>query len=218
MTIEFYHTSGGPFAWRCLLALETKQLSYTPRLMNLSKQEHKTAAFLALNPRGTLPVLTDGATVVRESGAILFYLDRAYPQPPLLGRNAREAARVMQEMCEQASYLEGPLKAILGPLIFGQGDKLAGVPAAVAALESEFKTLNARLQGDAWLAGDTMTMADINLYPFLPSLERALSKPEAAQFQLKLTPIAGVFPGIARWMGAVEAMPGFARTKPHEGH
>ena len=214
MTIEFYYTSGGPFAWRCLLALEAKRLAYTPRLMNLANQDHRTPAFLALNPRGTLPVLRDGSIVVRESQAILFYLDRAYPQPELFGRSAGEAARVMQEICEQGSYLEGPLKAVLGPLMFGLEDKLAGVPAAVTALEGEFKTLDARLAREPWLAGETMTMADINLYPFLPSLERALGKPEAAGLGAKLTPVADRFPGIARWMKAVEAMPGYQRTTP----
>ena len=215
MTIDFFYSSGGPFAWRCLLALEAKRLAYTPHLFDLAKQDNRKPEFLALSPRGTLPVLRDGSTVVRESQAILFYLDRAYPEPPLFGRNAREAAQVMQDICEQASYLEGPLRAILGPLIFGQGaDKLAGIPTAAATLDTELQKLDARLAQEPWLAGPALSAADLNLYPFLPSLERALRQPQGAPFALKLTPIAGAYPGIARWMRAVEAMPGFERTKP----
>ena len=214
MTIDFYYSSGGPFAWRCLLALEAKQIAYTPHLFDLSKQDHRKPEFLAINPRGTLPVLRDGAIVVRESLAILFYLDRAYPKTPLFGRNAAEAACVMQEICEQASYLEGSLRGILGPLLFGQADKLGGVPDAAAALEPELKTLDARLGREPWLAGDALSAADINLYPFLPSLERALLKPQAAQFNLSLTPITDNYPGIARWMRSIEALPGYGNTKP----
>ena len=214
MTIELYYTSGGPFAWRCLLALEAKQLAFTPQLLDVSKLEHKTPAMLALNPRGTLPVLKDGPVVVRESQAILTYLDRAYPATPLFGRNAAEAARVMQEICEQASYLEGPLKAILGPLLFGQTDKLALIPAAALSLTTELKLLDAQLAREPWLAGAALSAADINLYPFLPSLERALRQPQAAQFDLKLTPVAEVYPNMSRWMRAIEALPGFERTKP----
>ena len=214
MTIDFYYSSGGPFAWRCLLALEAKQIAYTPHLFDLSKQDHRKPEFLAINPRGTLPVLRDGAIVVRESLAILFYLDRAYPKTPLFGTNAAESARVMQEICEQASYLEGSLRGILGPLLFGQADKLGGVPDAAAALEPELKTLDARLGREPWLAGDALSAADINLYPFLPSLERALLKPQAAQFNLSLTPITDNYPGIARWMRSIEALPGYGNTKP----
>ena len=214
MTIDFYYSSGGPFAWRCLLALEAKQIAYTPHLFDLSKQDHRKPEFLAINPRGTLPVLRDVSIVVRESLAILFYLDRAYPKTPLFGRDAAEAARVMQEICEQASYLEGSLRGILGPLLFGQADKLGGVPDAAAALEPELKTLDARLGREPWLAGDALSAADINLYPFLPSLERALLKPQAAQFKLSLTPITDNYPGIARWMRSIEALPGYGNTKP----
>ena len=180
--IDFYYTSGGPFAWRCLIALEAKQLPFTPHLLDVGKHEHKTPEMLALNPRGTLPVLKDGPVVVRESQAILTYLDRAYPTPQLFGRNAAQAARVMQEICEQASYVEGPLKAILGPLMFGQTDKLANVPAAAVNLNAELEKLDAQLAREPWLAGATLSAADINLYPFLPSLEHALRSPEAVQF------------------------------------
>ena len=120
MAIDFYYTSGGPFAWRCLLALEAKALAYTPHLVDMTKQENRTPEFLVLNSRGTLPVLTEGPIVVRESQAIMFYLDRAHPARPLYGETPAEAARVMQEICEQASYLEGPLRAIIGPLLFAQ--------------------------------------------------------------------------------------------------
>ena len=79
----FYYASGGPFAWRCLLALEAKALAYTPHLVDLSKHENRTPEFLALNARGTLPVLREGLTAVRESQAIMFYLECAHPAPPL---------------------------------------------------------------------------------------------------------------------------------------
>jgi glutathione S-transferase len=215
MSIDFYYTSGGPFAWRCLLALEAKALAYTPHLVDMSKQENRTPEFLALNPRGTLPVLTEGPIVVRESQAIMFYLDRAHPARPLYGETPAEAARVMQEICEQASYLEGPLRAIIGPLLFAQnGGDLTNVAKAISPLRDELQALDGRLGSECWIGGETLSAADLNLYPFLASLERALLQPAAAQLDLELTPIANRLPRIGRWMSAIQALPGYQRTKP----
>jgi len=215
MAIDFYYTSGGPFAWRCLLALEAKALAYTPHLVDLSKQENRTPDFLALNPRGTLPVLREGAIVVRESQAIMFYLDFAYPAPSLYGETPAEAARVMQEICEQASYLEGPLRAIIGPLLFPRdGDRLTSVELAAPALHDGLQALDRRLDGECWLAGEKLSAADLNLYPLLALYERALLQPAAAQLDLERAPIPDRFPGIGRWMRAVRALPGYERTRP----
>jgi glutathione S-transferase len=215
MTIDFYYTSGGPYAWRCLLALEAKALVYRSHLVDLSKHENRTPEFLALNTRGTLPVLKEGPIVVRESQAITFYLDCAHPATPLYGETPAEAARVMQEICEQASFLEGPLRAIIGPLLFGQN---AGEPAnvvqAASPLRDELQALNGRLLQEAWIAGEKLSAADLNLYPFLASLERALRQPAAALLNLELTPIADHFPSIGHWMCAIQTLPGYERTKP----
>ena len=215
MAIDFYYTSGGPFAWRCLLALEAKNLVYTPHLVDLSKHENCTPQFRALNARGTLPVLKEGPIVVRESQAIMFYLDRAHPETPLYGDTPAEAARVMQEICEQSSYLEGPLRAIIGPLLFAQnGGELTNVAPAVSSLCDELLALDRRLCRERWLASEKLSAADLNLYPFLASLERALLQPAAAQLDLDRTPIADRFPGIGRWMRAIRALRGYERTKP----
>ena len=93
MAIEVYWGSGSPFAWRVLLALEHKRLPYVSHLLQFSKQEHKSPQMLALNPRGRVPVLKDGDYVCFESLAILYYLDRKYPEPPIFGRTPEEARR-----------------------------------------------------------------------------------------------------------------------------
>jgi len=42
--------------------------------IDLTKGEHRTPEFLALNPYGRVPVLTDGTVTLWESHAILAYL------------------------------------------------------------------------------------------------------------------------------------------------
>ena len=94
MALEIFWFSGSGFAWRAVLAAELKGVPYTSRLIEASAGDHRAPEFLAMNPRGKVPVLRDGDVVVTESMAILAYLDRRFPEPPLFGRTAEETARI----------------------------------------------------------------------------------------------------------------------------
>ena len=213
MTIQFYYTNGGPFAWRCLLALAIKQVEYIPVILDLSRGDTRTAEFLQLNPRGTLPVLRDGEIVVRESQAIVYYLDRAYPEPALYGRTPAEAARIMQEICEQGSYLEAHLRKVVGQLLFKAGDA-SGIADVVEPLLNELELLNSQLGNTVWIAGNEISAADLNIYPFLASLERALLQPAAANLKLRFQQNDARFSNISRWMRAVQELAGYTETVP----
>ena len=113
--LEIYWGSGSPFAWRVLLALEIKRIPYASKLIEFSKQQHKAPEFLALNPRGKVPTIRDGDFVLWESLAILAYLDRKVPEPPLFGRTPEDTGRVWRAISEVVSYLEPPGYQIAGP-------------------------------------------------------------------------------------------------------
>ncbi|MEK7245525.1 MAG: glutathione S-transferase N-terminal domain-containing protein, partial [Pseudomonadota bacterium] len=119
MTIEVYWGSGSPYAWRVLLTLEAKKIAYVSRLIEFSKEEHKTPDYLALNPRGKVPTLKDGDYVLSESIAIIAYLDRMRPEPPLFGRSAEETGRVWKAISDSMSYLEPAVGRVVVPIFFG---------------------------------------------------------------------------------------------------
>ena len=56
---------------RVRLFLSLLGLDYRERTINLATGEHRRAEFLALNPLGQVPVLTDGDRVLRDSHAIV---------------------------------------------------------------------------------------------------------------------------------------------------
>jgi glutathione S-transferase len=215
MAIEVFWGSGSPFSWRVLLALEVKGLAYQGKLLEFSKQEHKSPAFLALNPRGQVPVLRDGEVVVYESLAILAYLDRQYPDPPLFGRSPAEAARVWQSVVECVGYLDGPADRFIVPIYFGRvAEKEAEIRAALPTISAELGRLEAGLQIRPFVALETLSAADLTVYPLVRSLLRAADKPAAAVFDHGLTPVAERYPRIAAWMTRIEALPGYDRTYP----
>ena len=104
MTLEVIWGSGSPFAWRVLLTLEVKGLGYELRLIQFSREEQRSPEHLALNPRGKVPVLRDGDYVLSESLAIMAYLDRKHPEPPLFGRSAEEKGLIWKAISECDNY------------------------------------------------------------------------------------------------------------------
>ena len=81
-------------AFRMRIALRCKGLAYDSHPVSLPKDEHKLAAYLALNPQGLVPALEDEGKLYVQSLAMMEYLEEKYPQPPLLPVAAEDRAYV----------------------------------------------------------------------------------------------------------------------------
>ena len=215
MAIELYWGSGSPFAWRVMLTLEVKGLAYQSKLLEFSKGEHKTPAYLQLNPRGKVPTLKDGDFVVYESLAIMSYLDRKYPSPPLFGNSAEETALIWQAISECESYFTSAGDKVVRPLFFGKGlDKVDEIQQAAETIRHELRTLDHRLASSNWLVGHSLSAADIAIFPMIQLILRAASKDAAQPFNLQWLPLATYYPNLAKWVGRIEALPNYQRTYP----
>ena len=213
--LELYWGSGSPYAWRVMLALEIKQIPYTSHLIEFSKKQHKEPAFLALNPRGKVPVIKDGDFALSESLAILAYLDRKVSEPPLFGRTAQETGRIWRSISETTNYLEEPSIAVVGPLFFNKSaEKADEIRAALPPLHDELKLMETALSRSRWLAGDAISAADIVAHPAIESLLRAAGKDAAKAFDLNLLPLERHYQSIAAWRERIRALPGYERTYP----
>jgi glutathione S-transferase len=215
MAIELYWGSGSPFAWRVMLALEVKGLKYESKLLEFSKGDNKTPAYLKLNPRGKVPTLKDGDFVIYESLAIMSYLDRKYPAPPLFGKTPEETGLIWRTLAECESYIVSAGDKVVRPIFFGKGlDKVEEIQKAAQTLRDELKMIDDRLAGSHWLVGDTVSAADIGVFPLVQLLLRAASKEAAQPLHLGLLPFAAAFPNVARWVERIEALPNYQRTYP----
>ena len=189
MAIDVYWGSGSPYSWRVLLALEHKRLAYTSHVLQFSKQEHKSPQMLALNFRGRVPVLKDGDYVVFESLAVLYYLDQKYPEPPLFGRTPEEAGVIMRVICEYQAYTEEHLMKIVNAYFLRpqavKHDELADSMHVVA---SEARSIEARLAKSDWVVGETLTAADIVIFPgSADAAARASANPQARELSVALS-------------------------------
>lgn len=81
-------------AWRVRLALHFKGIAHEQVAVNLLQGGQRSAAHLALNPQGLVPVLETGGAVLTQSLAIIEYLEEIHPDPPLLPADALGRSQV----------------------------------------------------------------------------------------------------------------------------
>jgi glutathione S-transferase len=214
MTIEVIWGSGSPYAWRVLLTLEVKGLSYESRLIQFSRGDHRSPEHLALNPRGKVPVLRDGDYVLSESLAIMAYLDRKHSAPPIFGRSAQETGLIWKSISEFESYVWPLAERIVVPAFGIRSLDPADVQAAARELHGELGRMEQAVSARGWLAVEELSAADLAVYPFVEGLLRAAGKEAVRPMDLGFLPLAERYPGLEDWRQRVAALPGYARTYP----
>jgi len=118
---------------------------------------------LAIHPLGKSPVITDGETVVHESGAIIDYLVRRHGA----GRLQPDPASADYDIYVQwLHYAEGSamlplmLKLYTGRL----GDAAAPLnPRIESEIANHLGYVDAALAGRSWLLGETFSAADVQM-------------------------------------------------------
>ena len=82
-------------AYRVRIGLNLKGLPYEIVPIHLLRDggEQRTQAYRSINPQGLVPVLQHGNRQLRQSLAILEYLDETWPSNPLLPATARSRQR-----------------------------------------------------------------------------------------------------------------------------
>ena len=83
-------------AYRVRIALNLKGLDYQLAPVHLLRDggEQHGAAFRRVNPQGLVPTLQHGQRLIRQSMAIIEYLDESFADHPLVPATARERAHV----------------------------------------------------------------------------------------------------------------------------
>ena len=174
------------------LAYRTSTVTYPP-----------SAAYLALNPLGTVPFLEDdGGVAIAESVAMMLYLAERYGPTPLLPAKSDPAfARVLQ----LTVFGEATLGAGMNPLMmakFGAPDA-DKINWSVRALETRVGEavgmLAAALHRTPYLAGETFTLADISVSTALDMWKGALGKP--------------VPDALMPWRERIQARPAYQRAQ-----
>jgi glutathione S-transferase len=185
MTIILY---GSPFSQPTRVVhwfLMSNNIPFKFQLIDVTKGEHRTPEFLAMNPHHTVPVLrdTDGSTIF-ESQAIMYYLrerygDKANLFPGILGGDLKHRTRMAQFLSWYPAGLRGALAGFLYPVVIGPAFMKAPVPDATVQASLYNKAVDAiRVINDHWvqdgfIAGFKPTIADFQCYSELQQMTMA---------------------------------------------
>jgi glutathione S-transferase len=161
--------------------------------VDLLTAEHKSPAFLALNPFGQLPVIEDGEQVIADSNAILVYLAMTYDASrQWLPRDAVGAARVQRWLSVAAGQLAyGPAVARVA-VVFGRPVEQAPRDAAARL----FRLIEDQLATQDFIAAAHPTIAGLALYAYTA---------HAPEGGVSLAP----YPRLRGWLARIEALPRF---------
>jgi glutathione S-transferase len=210
--MKFYDCATAPSPRRVRVYIAEKGLADRIETVEIDLRggAHMTAEFRAINPNCTVPAIEadDGTRFVSTQGCWR-YLEAAFPEPPLMGRNPAEIGRVAD--LEWWADTEGFMavaealrngaprmkdRALVGPVNYAQIPELA--ERGRQRVPRFFQRLDELLEGREFLAGDYFSVADIT----------ALCVVDFAGW-LKLT-LSEEAKNARRWYAAVSARPSVA--------
>ena len=92
-SVKLYSFWRSSACYRVRIALNLKRVAFETAPVHLANNEQHEAAFKEINPQEIIPVLMHGGRVLRQSLAIMEYLDESWPENPLLPSVARDRQR-----------------------------------------------------------------------------------------------------------------------------
>jgi glutathione S-transferase len=207
MAVTFYYGSGSPYAWKVWLVLEHKAIPYELKLLSFDRGDTKAPAFRALNPRGTVPTITDGAMTLWESNAIVEYLEERYREKPLLPADLAARAKVRRIMAEADNYLAPAVGKLFDATLYAKEPVSAAALAEVhSQLIQELERYDALLTGD-YLAGP-LSLADFAVFSHARLVRRIDDRQPKNGLGDRMPK------KLAAWMKRIEALPYYAKTVP----
>lgn len=138
-------------------------------VVDLMKGEHKTPEYRAIAPNGRTPaLLLDDGSSLCETTAICRYIESLHPEPPLMGRDGLEQARI--EMYDRMMELELMMPMAMTfrhthPAMEALEDQVPeyGEKQRVVA-EKRMKRLDRELADRPYIAGASFSIADITAW------------------------------------------------------
>ncbi len=186
-------------SYKVRLALAFLGIPYDVVEIDILRGESRTPDFLAMNPRGQVPLLEIGEKhYLAESNAILWYLAI---NTPLVPESAIERAEALQWMFFEQHALEPSVGAAYFWLALVRGGRDLQMHALEDWMERGYGALNmieAHLKAHDYFASGHLTVADIAMYGYTHVAEQC-------DFSLR------EFPAIRDWLKRVESQPRFVR-------
>lgn len=204
-----YGPAYSTYARTARLTLEEKGADYDLVPVDILKGEHKAPEHLARNPFGPVPAFAHDGITLYETSAIIRYIDRVMPGPPLQPTDAKAEARMNQTIGIIDSFAYQPIvwglfvQRVLNPQMGGTTDE-AKVEAALPAARLCLAELERLIAADRFVAGPEISLGDLFLAPVIAYLAQTPGGDE----------LMAPHDGLRRWWGHMASRPSMAATAP----
>lgn len=169
MALKLYYHPLASFCHKVLIALYEKGIAFTPVIVNFGNPD-SAAAFRKVWPMAKMPALVDEETgrTVAETSIVLEYLERRFPQEPvLLPADPDDALQVRFWDRFYDFYVELPMQKIVTDRLRPQGSNdTFGVEQARGQLREAYGVIDAEMASKEWAAG-SFSIADCAAAPAL---------------------------------------------------
>lgn len=209
MSLTFYDCTTAPSPRRARILLALKQVPHDVVEIDLRSGEQLGAAFRAINPGCTVPVLRlEDGTALTDNAGIAAWLEASYPEPSLLGTSALEKAEIASWNARiegefgwgVASALRNSTPAMKGRALPGPHD-YEQIPAlaerGLKQIDHFFTMLEKHLEDRDFIAAGRLSVADVTCFVFMDFAKVVRKQPDEGCVN------------IARWRSGLRAMPAF---------
>ncbi|KIY61439.1 glutathione S-transferase [Cylindrobasidium torrendii FP15055 ss-10] len=176
MVVHLYGNDMSTCTKRVAVTLHEKQIPFQFHPIDFAKAEHKLPDYVAKQPFGQVPYIEDDGLVVYQSRAIGRYLALKYASQgtPLIPPTSditktvafEEAMQIENQEFEPSASKIGIEKLIFPTLVPGYQPDEQAVKAAVNTLGKKLDVYEKILSKQKFLAGDEITLADLNHIPW----------------------------------------------------
>lgn len=190
--ILYYTILSPPARSVCFLA-KAIGLEWEHRYIDIGKLDHLDPEFVKMNPQHTIPLLSDNGTIVWDSHAIMAYLiskyakdDRYYP------KDIKLRALVDQRLHFDSGMAFAALRRLMKSMIIHNENSLT--ERMLEDLDEVYDFVEAFLEGNKWICGEQVTIADFSLIATISSLN-------------VIEPIDSRYKNIFRWLDQAKEWP-----------
>ncbi|TDG48258.1 hypothetical protein AWZ03_005433 [Drosophila navojoa] len=196
--MDFYYMPGSAPCRSVIMTAKALGVELNKKIVNTLEKEQLKPEFVKINPQHTIPTIVDNGFALWESRAILVYLVEKYGKDDsLYPKDPKQQAIVNQRLYFDMGVLFKSFADYYYPiLIFNKPED----PENFKKIETAVGFLNTFLEGQEYVAGDHLTIADI-------AILATVSTFVAVNFELKS------YPNVAKWYANAEkVVPGWSEN------
>lgn len=190
MPLVLHASSVSPPSRAVMMLIEILGIDVQFKEVSLPQRDHYKEEYIKKNPVHTIPMLDDDGFVVIDSHAIMTYLVSKFkPGSNLYPEDLKSRSQVDQKLYFDTGVLFPRLRNFIYRLVY-ENNSFSSIP--LSGITDAYGFLEAFLQSSPYVAGDTLSLADLSCVSTISSLN-------------SIVPVSSKYEKVNEWWGKLKA-------------